>query len=204
MSLLLNTKMEQIRNAMSAKGYVWFDSNKDYDVNIIAIRNSEPGTKVTNVFDDIITVSYKVAGVWKYHVWACTTDPGTKAVKEFHNTRGVAIIVPGQYRGSHTIRKHQGKYDALCQQKNVKVYRDKNKDMKFDMDPNTINEGLFGINIHRSNPKTESYTVENWSEGCTVFKRVKDFNEFMTICYKAKEIHGNSFTYTVLESKDLV
>ena len=32
MSLLLNTKMEQIRNAMSAKGYIWFDSNKDYDV----------------------------------------------------------------------------------------------------------------------------------------------------------------------------
>jgi hypothetical protein len=203
MSLLLNTKMEQIRNAISAKGYVWFDSNKDYDVNIVAIRNSEPGNKVTNVFDDIITVSYKVAGVWKYHVWACTTDPGTKAVKEFHNTRGVAIIVPGQYRGSHIIRKHQGKYDALCQDRPVKVYRDKNKDMKFDMKPETIHEGVFGINIHRSNPKTESTFVEDWSEGCVVFKRVKDFNEFMSICYKAKDIHGNRFTLTVLESIDL-
>ena len=203
MSLLLNVRMEQIRDAVKAKGYVWFDSDKNYDVNVISIRNSQPGSTVTNVFDDVITVSYKIDGVWKFHAWACTTDPGKKAVLEFHNSRGVAVIVPGQYRGSHIIRKHQGKYDALCQDRPVKVYRDKNKDMKFDMKPETIHEGVFGINIHRSNPKTESTFVENWSEGCTVFKRVKDFNEFMTICNKAKDIHGNRFTYTVLESIDL-
>ena len=31
-----------------------------------------------------------------------------------------------------------------------------------------------------------------------------DFDDFMEICRKAREIWGNSFTYTLLESKDIV
>jgi len=192
---------EQVEAAVKAKGYVWFEGAKDFDVNIVGIRNSATGKKVTNVFDDWMTVSYKEGGEWKFHIWPCTTDPGTKAVKEFSNPNGVARLVPNQYRGSHTIRLHQGKYEALGQQKPVTVWRDKNKDMTFD-ESNT-DTGLFGINIHRSNPKTESEFVENWSEGCQVFKRVKDFNLFMQICNKAKDIHGNSFTYTLLTSGDI-
>lgn len=195
---------EQIEAAVKAKGYTWFEdaSNKGFDVNIIGIRNSSTGKKVTNVFDDYMTISYKENGVWKSHVWACTTDPGTKAVKEFHNPNGVGRLVPGQYRGVWKVDLHQGKYEALCQRLgNVKVYRDKNKDMSFD--ETIIQEGMFGINIHRSNPTTESQFVENWSEGCQVFKRVKDFNEFMAICKKAAAIHGNAFSYTLLESSDI-
>ncbi len=201
----MNYSKEQIENAVKSKGYVWFsdDDNKGYDVNIVSVRNSVPGSKVTNVFDDTLTLSYKEGGVWKSYSWDVTTDPGTKAVLQFHNTRGVAILVPGQYRGSHVIRLHQGKYEAVCQDKSVKVFRDRNKDMKFDMDVNTIESGVFGINIHRSNPTTESMYVENWSEGCTVFKRVKDFNLFMQICKKSSQIHGNRFTYTLLESRDI-
>ena len=194
---------EQVEAAVKAKGYVWFEdaANKGFDVNIVGIRNSSTGKKVTNVFDDWLTLSYKEGGVWKYHNWAITTDPGTKAVREFHNPNGVARLVPNQYRGSHIIRLHQGKYEALGQDRPVKVWRDKNKDMTFD--EATIQEGVFGINIHRSNPTTESAYVENWSEGCQVFKRVKDFNEFMTICRKSRDIHGNRFTYTLLESSDI-
>ena len=198
---LMSFTREQIEVAVKKKGYAWFEGAKDFDVNIVGIRNSATGKKVTNVFDDWMTVSYKEGGLWKFHSWACTTDPGTKAVREFSNPNGVARLVPNQYRGSHIIRLHQGKYEALGQQKPVKVYRDKNKDMTFD--ETTIQEGLFGINIHRSNPKTESEFVENWSEGCQVFKRVKDFNLFMQICNKAKDIHGNSFTYTLLTSADI-
>ena len=148
-------------------------------------------------------LSYKLNGVWQFHEWAITTDPGTKAVKEYHNAGGVAILVPGQYINSHTIRLHQGKYEAVCQAGIVKVYRDKNKDMVFDMNPASIETGVFGINIHRSNPTTESMTVENWSEGCSVFKRVKDFNEFMKICNSFKVASGNKFTYTLLTSADV-
>lgn len=192
---------EQIESAVKAKGYVWFEGTQDFDVNIVGIRNTAVGKKVTNVFDDWMTVSYKEGGQWKFHIWPCTTDPGTKPMTEFQNPKGVARLVEGQYRGSHAIGLHKGQYEALRQVKPLKVWRDNTKDMVFD--EKLIDVGIFGINIHRSNPKTESTYVENWSEGCQVFKRVKDFNLFMDICNKAKVIHGNSFTYTLLASGDI-
>ena len=193
---------EQIEGAVKAKGYVYFEdaNKKGFDVNIIGIRNSSTGQKVTNAFDDLLTISYKdETGAWKYHEWTATTDPGKKGVLEYHNTAGVARLVEGQYRGSHTIRLHQGKYEALGQAKNVKVYRDANKDLNYD--ENKIQEGVFGINIHKAG--ADSTYVENWSEGCQVFKKSADFEAFMKICRKSKDLHGNSFTYTLIESTDI-
>lgn len=192
---------EQIEGTVKAKGYVYFEdvNNKGFDVNIIGVRNSSTGQKVTNAFDDCITLSYKEGGKWKFHCWPATTDPGKKGVLEYHNSAGVARLVEGQYRGSHGIGLHQGKYEALKQFKNVKVYRDANKDLNYD--ENKIAEGVFGINIHKAG--ANSTYVENWSEGCQVFKRSADFEEFMKICRKARDIHGNSFTYTLIESSDI-
>ena len=181
---------EQVEAAVKAKGY---------DVNIVGIRNSSTGDKVTNLFDDLLTISYKENGEWKFHSWPATTDPGTKGVKQFGNKSGVARLVEGQYRGSHIIRLHGGKYEALGQNKPVKVYRDANRDMVYD--EKLIQEGVFGINIHKAG--ADSTYVENWSEGCQVFKKSADFEEFMKICRKSKDIHGNSFTYTLIESSDI-
>jgi hypothetical protein len=192
---------EQIEKAVKDKGYKWFEdsSNKGYDVNIVGVRNNAPSIadKVTNVFDDFITISYKDSlGNWQFFCWNATTDPGKKGVQQFHNKKGVARLVPGQYRATWCIDKHQGKYDALCQRLGeVTVWRDGNKDLKFD--EVKTDRGIFGINIHKAG--IDSTWVENWSEGCQVFKRVKDFNEFMSICKKASKIHGNKFSYTLLE-----
>jgi hypothetical protein len=192
---------EQVEAAVKSKGYVWFEdeANKGFDVNIVGIRNSATGQVVTNAFDDTLTISYKENGVWKFHSWSATTDPGKKGVLEFHNAAGVARLVEGQYRGSHTIRLHQGKYEALGQAKNVKVYRDANKDLTYNEDK--IQEGIFGINIHKAG--ADSTYVENWSEGCQVFKKSADFDAFMAIVRKSRDIHGNSFTYTLIESTDI-
>ena len=196
--------LSQVRNAVLSKGYKWFEdnANKGYDVNIVGIRNSSTGKVVTNVFDDTITISYKdEKGVWQFHEWKNTTEPGKKGVQQYHNVNGVARLVPGQYRGTYTIAKHQGKYDALCQRlQPVTVYRDANKDLVYD--ETKTDTGMFGINIHKAGQ--DSTWLENWSEGCQVFKRVKDFDEFMKICKKASKIHGNHFTYTLIESKDIV
>jgi len=193
---------EQIEKAVKGKGFAWFEGTKDYDLNIVGVRNSATGNKVTNLFDDKITVSYKLNGEWQFHVWNATTDPGKKGVMEYHNAAGVARLVEGQYRGSHSIGLHQGKYKALKQAKPVKVYRDPNRDMTYD--ETKIAEGIFGINIHRSSATGTSTYVENWSEGCQVFSTVTDFDKFMALCEKASVIHGNSFTYTLIESVDLV
>lgn len=189
---------EQVEAAVKAKGYRYF-SEGDLNVNIIGIRNSAPGNKVTNVFDDWLTISYKENGVWKFFMWNATTDPGKAPMLKGNNGTGTARVVPGQYPGSHTIRLHQGKYEALGQQANISVYRDADKDLEYDTDK--ITTGIYGINIHKAGQ--DSTWIDTWSEGCQVFKRVKDFDAFMKICKAAAKLHGNSFTYTLIESKDI-
>ena len=120
--------------------------------------------------------------------------------------KGVAILKPGQYRGSHKIRLHAGKYTALGQKKDVSVYRDSNRDNKFDLDESKVDTGLFGINIHRATGKSsgKSVRVDKWSAGCQVIAKNSEWHQFLGICQTAREIHGNTFSYTLLESKDLV
>ncbi len=194
----------QIKEAVISNGYKWFESG-NYNLNIVGVRNSETHGKVTNKFDDCITVSYNIDGEEKFHCFSATTDPGSHWEKNLLNKDGVAILVPNQYRSSHEIRKHQGKYEALCQKKPVKVYRDNNKDGKYDMLEENIHEGIFGINIHKAGSRINGSTqIDKWSAGCQVFSKESDFNQLMELAYKAKNLYGNSFTYTLIESKDLV
>ena len=197
---------EQIEETLRSKGYKYFTSDKGFDVNIVGIRNSSTKDRVTNAFDDLVTISYKTPeGDWIYNEYGATTDPGTHWVENVLNKDGVAILKPGQYRGSHKIRLHQGKYEALGQQKPVKVYRDNNKDGKYDLLEENVHEGVFGINIHRATAKSggTSTRVDKWSAGCQVIAKNSDFKEFMEICHKAKDVWGNSFTYTLIESNDI-
>ena len=195
--------LEQIHNSVKAKGYVLFEDklNKGYDINIVGIRNLARGNDVTNVFDDYLTLSYKVNGKWEFHQYAITTDPGTKAMHSFHHPDGVFRLKPNQYRKFWAIGKHRNSYKALVQIGTAIGWRDTNKDLTFD---EVITDKGYGINCHRSNPLTQSEFVENWSEGCQVFKKAKDFTEFMNICNLASRIYGNSFTYTLLTTKDIL
>ena len=199
---------EKIEQAMASNGYKYFhdNSNKSYDVNIIGIRNSDTKGRVTNAFDDLMTISYKCEeGYWHYNEFKCTTDPGSHWVKNILNKKGVAILKPGQYRGSHKLRLHQGKYLALGQKKHMKIYRDDNRDGNYDLNENTVREELIGINIHRATAKTggKSTRIDKWSAGCQVIASNKDWYKFLDICQRARDIHGNSFSYTLIESKDI-
>jgi len=198
---------EQIETSVNAKGYKWFEDNNDkgYDVNIVGVRNSETNGRVTNAFDDCMTISYKVEGEWKFHCFPCTTDPGTHWVENILNDRGVAILKPGQYRGSHKLRLHQGKYLALGQKKPMSIYRDANLDGQYDLIEESVREELIGINIHRATSRAggKSSRVDKWSAGCQVIADNDDWHEFLDVCQSAREIHGNSFSYTLLESKDI-
>ena len=196
---------EQIETAVKSKGYAWFEKG-DYNLNIVGIRNSATGTEVTNKFDDKITLSFKCDGQWEFYIYDCTTDPGRYWVENIMRKEGVAVLKEGQYRGSHIIRLHQGRYEALGQDRNVTVYRDNNKDGKYDLDPNNTQTGLFGINIHRATarPGRTSTRVDKWSAGCQVIANNDDWHEVMDICRVAKDKWGNRFTYTLIESKDII
>ena len=196
---------QQIEEALKVKNYKWFEKG-DYNLNIVGVRNSETLNKVTNKFDDHITVSYKIDGKWQFHCFDCTTDPGTHWVENVMNDKGVAILKPGQYRKSHKLRLHGGKYLALGQQNPLTVYRDNNRDAKYDLDESKTDTGIFGINIHRASKYEgkKSTNIDKWSAGCQVIAANDDWHEFLDICQQAREVWSNNFTYTLIESKDLV
>ena len=191
--------VEQLKEVMKSKGYAFF-TNGDYNLNIIGVRSPN---RTANKFDDWLCLCYKVNSVWITRIYKITTDAGTYWLKNPMDKRGTAILVPNQYRGVYSIDKHLGKYDALCQRNGkVKTYRDNDKDIILEMDDDTITEGFYGINIHRSNPYKESVVVEKFSAGCQVFANPNDFKQFMDICYKSRDIWGNKFTYTLLLEED--
>ena len=205
MKQLTRPTRQQIETAVKAKGYKWFE-NGDYNLNIVGVRNAETLNEVTNKFDDYMTLSYKEDGEWKFHCFDCTTDPGIHWVENIMREEGVAILKEDQYRGSHKIRLHQGKYEALGQQKPVTVYRDNNEDGTYDLNEDNTQTGLFGINIHRATKweGKKSTQIDKWSAGCQVIAANDDFSLFMEICHKARATWGNSFTYTLINSNDLV
>ena len=205
-SASLNANAFRIKNAMERKGYKFFTEGL-YNVNIVGIRNSLFNNKVTNRFDDAMTVSYKDDnGIWQYHEFDCTTDPGTHWVENcINDEKGVAVLVPGQYSKSHKIRKHLGKYEALGQQNPVSVYRDNNRDDIYNLNSENIETGMFGINIHRANKNAgkKSTQIDRWSAGCQVIAANDDWRLFMKIMRRARDVWGNNFTYTLIESNDI-
>ncbi len=181
-------------------GYSYF-TNGDYNLNIIGIRNLIDGTAHKNTFNDALLLLYKINGQWIKEIYRYTTDPGQTTLNAPSNSKGTAILVPGQYKGVYKIDLHNGKYKALCQRNgNVAVYRDNNKDARLNFDPTTIDVGMFGINIHRAKDNAVTELINGYSAGCQVLKDSNDFNHFMQILEKSSKKYGNKFTYTLITS----
>lgn len=177
-------------------GYAVFDNPKyDYDLNIFGIRNSNGKT---DTFDDYLGVFYMWDGTWRSHYWPATCDPGHYWLKNFEQlgVSGTAVLCPGQYRGAYELGEHKGKA-ALIQAGVVNVWRDPNRDNTVDR-WGDIDEGYFGINIHRAGEK--STQVGKWSAGCQVLSRNDDMDELMDLCRKQVSFNGwKTFTYTLLD-----
>ena len=194
-------KLDKIQAAMKAKGHKIFNSPKGYDLNIVGIRSS---SMKAGQFDDWITVFWieKGSGKWAFHCYPATTDPGTRYLKspiKAVRKKGTAILKAGQYRGSHKIGKHRGKYTALVQSGGpVTVYRDNDRDSFLDKG-GTEETGYFGINVHRAHYKEVLQEVGSHSAGCQVFQDPRHFAEFMGFCKTASKTWGPKFTYTLLE-----
>jgi len=205
MTILTNTVARQlvkkVENILYSKGFAFFDSNLAWNLNIVGIRSNN---RVINQFDDNILVLYRNdKKEWEVFVASATTDPGLVPLLNPINKNGTAILVPGQYRGSHKVDLHAGKYLALRQSgAPVKVYRDDDRNKTLKMDPRTIEEGYFGINIHRGARKGSTKLVQSYSAGCQVIQNASDFQKFMEICENGADSLGNRFTYTLLEERD--
>lgn len=177
-------------------GHTIFTSGQ-YNLNIIGVRTS---SRISDKFDDWLHVVYKdETDQWVDITFQITTDPGLYWLENPSRVEGTAILVAGQYRGSHKLGLHKGKYEALVQVGKVRVYRDNNKDYELDLETETIQDGYFGINIHRSNANRESTQVDKWSAGCQVFANPNEYDVFISLCKRAAEQWGDTFSYTLLE-----
>ena len=197
---------QQTKSVMENKGYIFFE-NGDYNLNIIGVRNRSGDA---SKFDDTINVLYKENGEWVCEIYKVTTEPGTSIlrmpIKEVRH-KGTAILVPGQYRGTYQVGWHGSKNNghlALVQRgAKVSVWRDNNRDSKPDYH-GPEEEGWFGINIHKHRGSSARVNTGGVSAGCQVFQDSRDFFEFMETCEIASKKWGNSFTYTLLEEKDIL
>ena len=203
--------IDELLNVAQKKGYKVFDNDsKNFNINIWGIR-AVPG--VVNAFDDLIVVFWKYNGLWNVRYFNATTEPGRYWLNNPINTNGTAILKEGQYKGIWKIGLHQNKYTALVQVGNATVIRDNDKDSELDYNV-SVETGLFGINCHRAGANGQSITVDKWSAGCQVMQNEQiqisesntpmyAFDYFMLLCEQAAEIHGNSFTYTLITERDI-
>lgn len=181
----------EIQREFDDRGYRFFTKGQ-YNLNIIGLRRW-PKTHY-NGFDDTILVVYKDDyDQWRIKSFSATTLPGESIIEQPVNSKGTAILVPGQYEGAYTLGEHKGQYPALVQQgKEVSVWRLKDGELNKDV----IDTGWFGINIHKAG--SHSVIVDGWSAGCQVFQMKEEFDVFMHLVNKSAELFGDRFTYTLL------
>lgn len=191
---------DRVFNAYKKKGYRIYDNEAGFDLNIGGIRTD---SREPNKFDDFVFQFYRANGQWIFNLFIATTDPGLYWLENPMNIKGTAILVPGQYKGGFKIGKHKGKYECLVQKIALPVYRDNNNDRVLDYGKMPIDTGFHGIHIHRASASHKSVQVDKWSAGCQVLADPLQFGLFMSTCRKGAKAFGDSFTYTLLEEKDL-
>lgn len=183
-----NVSVETVKAAYAANGYT-LSTRGDYNLNIFGIRTNDP---VSNAFNDVVGVLFKVVGEWVLKKYDATTDPGIYWRNNLMNVNGTAILQPGFYKGAFRIGMHQGKYEALVQNVPFKFWRDKNKDDTLDMEGKTYTE-VAGVNLHHAG--ADSKQVDKWSAGCQVIANRDNFKELMSIVHKSQA--GNTFSYAL-------
>ena len=155
-------------------GYQWFDFM------IVGIRST---LDKPNEFDDLIGLVANGKVTW----FTGTTNPGVHWLKTLMNSKGTAVLKPGQYIDTWAIGLHQGKYEAFKQVKPVTVFRDKNLNDKSE-ETTTTETGLFGINIHRANSAAISKIIDKWSAGCQVVNDMDKYREMIKLLKTEKSV----------------
>jgi hypothetical protein len=186
-----------VKSIMRRKKYAIAD--RPYEMNIVGIRSDS--TK-PNSFDDLMLVWYKDDdGNTVEHAFPITSDPGTYWLENPMNPKGTAILKQGQYKDAYKVGLHQGKYKALKQAKPVTVLRQYDRKNELDFLNGKSDTGMHGINIHRANSSGTTKTINKYSAGCQVFANVDDFNKFLSMADRQKDLYGNKFTYTLFDAR---
>jgi hypothetical protein len=177
--------------------YVFFDFGS-FNLNIFAIRNLTELNK-NDAYDDILGVAYrdriqeeKVVLGW------CTTNPGLHYLLNPMHKDGTAAIVEGQYRGLWTLGWFKNT-KALIQRAPVLLYRDRNRDSKFDYNikDTAWYDSTAGIFMHESFTNEKTTLVGKSSAGCIVPFRKEmmiKITELVELQMKHRKVSTVTFT----------
>lgn len=198
MEKLKKSEIRILIRTLKSKGYIVYD--RPYELNIVGRRSDI--TK-PNSFDDWIYIFYQNNyGDWEGWKAKATTDAGTYWLLNPMQSKGTALLKAGQYVDTYKIDRHNGRYFAVTQRlKPVVVIRDYNRNNVLDFNNGKEESGMFGINIHRADSKGTTKTIDKYSAGCQVFENADDFNQFMEMANKQKDLYGNKFTYTLIDER---
>lgn len=198
MEKLNKNQINILLSVLKKKDYTIY--TKPYQLNIVGRRtdNTKP-----NRFDDWIYIFYKNEDdKWEGYKAPITTDAGTYWLNNPIQSTGTALLKEGQYKDAYNISKHRQSYYALTQRlKPVVVYRDYNRDAILDFNNGREETGMFGINIHKASTQGTQKYIDKSSAGCQVFENTEDFEDFMDMAYRHKDLHGNVFTYTLIDER---
>jgi len=189
---------QEIKALYAKHGYPFYE-NGQYNVNNYARRNKDLTT--VDKFNDIRGIAYTDAfGQQICLEWWATTKPGLKPLSGgAMNPNGVAILMPGFYPKCWTIGMHKAQYPALVQNGMgiFKVYRDNDKDGKFDFS-GKIYTDVAGLNDHTTR-EHQINNVGGFSEGCMVTQDDKEHQIKMAVCMRSAELYSNIFSFALFQ-----
>jgi len=114
---------------------------------------------------------------------------------------GMGILKPAQYLDTYYINQFCG--DKAMWTKGAQMfYKDSSKGpiIKYTSE----GAGGAGMFIHAGYFQSyPSITVDNWSEGCQVFSKKVDLDDFFKWCEIHKSKYGDAFNYTLMLERDL-
>lgn len=189
----------RIQELYARYGYKW-----DSHINIFGIRDESNAR--ADVYNDYICVvlsderDLNVAPESVY-VFACTTDPGVYWSDNDNRARvgwsaGAAHLCLGQYLGAYVVGPHRGEESLVQWGNKVRIWRD--LDENFQNNENVVQEGYFGINIHRG----AGNKIGKWSAGCQVIPGTVQFNAFMQAVKSSMAYRDNPkfrYNYTLFD-----
>jgi len=188
---------DRLRQAISDKGYRFFDQG-DYNLNLIGIRRRDGKP---DHFNDKLAVAFRSNGQPNVLVFPFTTIPGVHYLRHPMTAEGTAILPEGQHRSLWVVGLHQGRYTALVQNRPVRLIRDNDKDQDADTDARLTEPVNAGINLHSA--AFDTRLIGKWSAGCQVIQRQPDFELLMSLCRRAIQEYGRTFSYTLINDGDL-
>lgn len=194
-----NPKVDKLVRFLQSKKYNVYD--KIGVLNIVGMRKKDDG-KITNKFDDDLCVFFKNSnGNWELMEYTITTTPGFKP-KTSTLPDKVAILTLGQYVDQYKLGFHHDRPDHKCLKYATSIVNRNDKPNQYNYSAIT-SKGAFGINIHRSSASGSSENVNNYSEGCQVFKNINQFKQFISLCENQESnAKKSSFTYTLCKKSE--